>query len=169
MHVIGNEKIKFRVRSDGKIDYLEVELNPTGAASDRFSPLATWKVTMTRSAIREKLRSLAGKIGDIQDFKPSRIGNSGRAIRMQVIGSRGSTEMNGYSFRNALGLRDTLFTITRAENPDGSIASFTFNGRGWGHGVGMCQVGAFGMARAGKSYEEILKTYYQGVAIRKAY
>jgi stage II sporulation protein D len=169
MHVIGNEKVTFRVRSDGKIDFLEVELNPTGASSDRFSPLATWKVTMTRSAVREKLRSLAGKIGEIQDLKPSRIGNSGRAVRMQVIGSRGSTEMNGYSFRNALGLRDTLFTITRAENPDGSIASFTFNGRGWGHGVGMCQVGAFGMARAGKSYEEILKTYYQGVDIRKAY
>jgi stage II sporulation protein D len=169
LHVIGNEKVTFRIGSEGKIDFLEVELNPTGASSDRFSPLATWKVTMTRSAIGEKLRSLASKVGEIQDLKPSRIGNSGRAVKMQIIGSRGSTEINGYSFRNALGLRDTLFTITRAQNPDGSIASFTFNGRGWGHGVGMCQVGAFGMARAGKSYEEILKTYYQGVEIRKAY
>jgi stage II sporulation protein D len=169
LHVIGNEKVMFRTGLDGKIDFLEVELNPTGASSDRFSPLATWKVTMARSAIDEKLHSLAPKVGEIQDLKPSRIGNSGRAVRMQIIGSRGSTEMNGYSFRNALGLRDTLFTITRAQNPDGSVASFTFNGRGWGHGVGMCQVGAFGMARAGKSYEEILKTYYQGVEIRKAY
>lgn len=169
LHVIGNEKVHFRAGADGKIDFLEVELNPTGASSDRFSPLATWKVTMTRSAISEKLRSLAAKVGEVQDLKPSRTGNSGRAVRMQIIGSRGSTEMNGYSFRSALGLRDTLFTITRVQNPDGSIASFTFNGRGWGHGVGMCQVGAFGMARAGKSYEEILKTYYQGVEIRKVY
>jgi len=169
LHVIGNEKVTFRVRSDGKIDFLEVELNPTGASSDRFSPLATWKTTLTRSDVRQKLRSLAGKVGDILDLKPSQIGNSGRAVKMQIIGSRGSAEMNGYSFRNALGLRDTLFTITRTQNPDGSIASFIFNGRGWGHGVGMCQVGAYGMARAGRSYEEILKTYYQGVEIRKAY
>lgn len=169
LHVIGNEKVTFRVRSDGKIDFLEVQLNPTGASSDRFSPLATWKTTLTRSVVRQKLRSLAGKVGDILDLKPSRIGNSGRAVKMQIIGSHGSMEMNGYSFRNALGLRDTLFTITHTQNPDGSIESFTFNGRGWGHGVGMCQVGAYGMARAGRSYEEILKTYYTGVEIRKAY
>jgi stage II sporulation protein D len=68
-----------------------------------------------------------------------------------------------------LGLKDTLYTITRELNPDGTIASFTFHGRGYGHGVGLCQVGAFGMARAGRSYEEILKHYYQGVEIRKAY
>jgi stage II sporulation protein D len=169
VHVIGNEKVAFRAGTNGKIDFLEVELSPTGATSDRFSPVATWKVTMTRAAVREKLRSLASKVGEIQDFKPARIGSSGRAVKMQIIGSNGSTEMNGYSFRNSLGLRDTLFTITRTENPDGSIASFTFNGRGFGHGVGMCQVGAFGMAKAGKNYEEILKTYYQGVEIRKAY
>jgi stage II sporulation protein D len=77
--------------------------------------------------------------------------------------------MNGYKVRSALGLRDTLFKISRAVSADGNIKSFTFHGRGWGHGVGFCQVGAFGMARAGCSDEEILKTYYQGVEIRKAY
>jgi len=50
--------------------------------------------------------------------------------------------MNGYRFRNALGLRDTLFTITREVTPDGRVAEFTFRGRGWGHGVGLCQTGA---------------------------
>jgi len=71
--------------------------------------------------------------------------------------------------RNALGLRDTLFRITRERDPEGLIASFAFHGRGWGHGVGLCQVGAYGMAKAGRSHEEILKTYYQGVTIAKAY
>ena len=75
--------------------------------------------------------------------------------------------LNGYKVRNALNLRDTLFSLTREYNPDGSIATFTFHGRGWGHGVGLCQVGAFGMARAGRSYEEILKTYYQGCKFEK--
>jgi stage II sporulation protein D len=88
---------------------------------------------------------------------------------MQLEGSSGITIMNGYRFRNALGLRDTLFTITREVTPDGRVAEFTFRGRGWGHGVGLCQTGAYGMARAGRSYEEILKTYYQGTELRKAY
>jgi len=41
-----------------------------------------------------------------------------------------------------------------------------FTGRGWGHGVGMCQVGAYGMAAAGRSYQEILAHYYAGTEIR---
>ena len=77
--------------------------------------------------------------------------------------------LNGYKVRGALGLRDTLYTLTRKHNPDGSVASFTFRGRGYGHGIGLCQTGAFGMAKAGKNYEEILKTYYTGVEIKKAY
>lgn len=169
VRIIGNEKLSFHLNAAGAIDFMEIELNPTGAASDRYSPVATWEVTLTRATIGEKLRSLAGNIGEFRDLKPSRIGNSGRAVQIQVAGSRGSALLNGYKVRNALGLKDTLFTILREQSPDGSIASFTFHGRGWGHGVGLCQVGAYGMAKAGRSYEEILKTYYQGVQIRRAY
>ena len=167
--MIGNEKVSFHLANDGRIDFLEVELSSTGASSDRFSPVATWDVTMTKSAIAEKLRPLTSGIGDFQDLKPWKLGTSGRAVQIQIIGSRRSVVLNGYKVRNALGLRDTLFTISRAASADGNIESFTFHGRGWGHGVGLCQVGAFGMARAGRSYEEILKTYYQGVEIRRAY
>jgi peptidoglycan hydrolase-like amidase len=131
--------------------------------------VASWDVTLTRSAVAEKVRNLADNIGQFQDMKPERIGQSGRVTQMRIIGSRRSVVVNGNRLRGALGLRDTLFTITRELNSDGSIASFTFHGRGWGHGVGLCQVGAFGMARAGHSYEEILKTYYPGVEIKKAY
>jgi stage II sporulation protein D len=169
LRIIGNEKIAFHVNASGSIDFLEIELNPTGAASDRYSPEAVWETKITRSTAGEKLRSLTGNIGEFKDLKPYRIGNSGRAVQMQAVGSRSSIVLNGYKVRNALGLKDTLFEITREHNPDGSVAGFIFNGRGWGHGVGLCQVGAFGMARAGHSYEEILKTYYQGVEIRKAY
>lgn len=169
LRLIGNEKLSFHVDALGKIDFIEAELNPTGASSDRYSPVATWDMILTRSAVAEKLRPLAGDIGEFRDLQPARLGNSGRAVQIQVVGSRGSAVLNGYKVRNALGLRDTLFTITRELHPDGSIASFRFHGRGWGHGVGLCQVGAFGMARAGRSYEEILKAYYQGVEIRRAY
>jgi len=169
LRLIGNEKMTFHVSSSGTIDFLQIELNPTGASSDRYSPAATWDTTLTRSAVAEKLRGLAGPAGELRDLKPYRLGNSGRVVQIQVVGSRGSVVLNGYKVRNALGLRDTLFTLKREYDPDGTIASFTFHGRGWGHGVGLCQVGAFGMARAGRSYEEILKTYYQGVQIQKAY
>jgi stage II sporulation protein D len=169
LKIIGNEKLYFHVSPNGRIDFLEVELNPTGASSDRYSPAASWDITITRSDMAEKLRPLAGNIGDLRDIKPARTGNSGRAVQILVVGSRASVTLNGYRVRNALGLRDTLFTLTREHNPDGSVSSFTFHGRGYGHGVGLCQVGAFGMARAGRGYEEILKTYYQGVEIRKAY
>jgi stage II sporulation protein D len=169
LKVIGNEKISFHLSSQGTIDFLEIELSPTGASSDRYSPVATWETTLSRSTIGEKLRGMAGNIGDFRDLKPYRLGNSGRAVQIQVTGSRGSVVLNGYKVRNALSFRDTLFSIDREYNPDGSISTFTFHGRGWGHGVGLCQVGAFGMARAGRGYEEIIKTYYQGVQIRKAY
>jgi stage II sporulation protein D len=169
LKIIGNERLRFHVDQNGSIDFLEIELNPTGASSDRYSPAATWDTTLNRSAMAEKLRSLAAQAGEFKDLKPARLGNSGRAVQIEVTGSRGSVMVNGYKVRNALGLKDTLFTITRDFNPDGSIASFTFHGRGNGHGIGLCQVGAFGMARAGHSYEEILKTYYTGVEIKKAY
>lgn len=169
LKMIGNEKLSFHVNALGVIDFLEAELSPTGASSDRYSPVATWDMILSRTAVAEKLRPLTGNIGEFRDLQPARIGHSGRAVQIQVIGSRGSAVLNGYKVRNALGLRDTLFTVTREHHPDGSIASFRFHGRGWGHGVGLCQVGAYGMARAGRSFEEILKTYYQGVEIRRAY
>jgi stage II sporulation protein D len=167
--ILGNEKLSFYVGPSGTIDFLEIELSPSGASSDRYSPVANWDVTIAKSAVAEKLRNLTGNIGQFKDMEPSRLGNSGRAVRVQVSGSQSSVEINGYKVRNALGLNDTLYTLTRAYNSDGSVASFTFHGRGSGHGIGLCQVGAFGMARAGHNYEEILKTYYQGVEIKKAY
>ena len=169
LRLIGTEKIAFHVSTKGVIDFLEVELSPTGASSDRYSPTATWSVRIERSAVSEKLQSLTGNIGTFKDLEPFRIGNSGRVVQIQAVGSRKSVVLNGYKVRNALGLKDTLFTLTRDFNPDGSISGFTFDGRGYGHGVGLCQTGAVGMARAGRSYEEILNAYYTGVEIRKAY
>jgi stage II sporulation protein D len=169
LRVIGNEKLAFHQAPNGEIDFLEVELSLTGASSDRFSPVATWQVTFTRAVIAEKLRSLAANAGEIRDLKPARLGNSGRVVQLEIIGSRGSVVVNGYRVRGALGLKDTLYTLSRTMADDGSVASFTFDGRGWGHGIGLCQTGAVGMARAGRSAEEILKTYYQGVELRRAY
>ena len=169
MKLIGAEKLAFHLNDKNEIDFMEIELSPSGAASDRLSYAATWKTTLSRSTVAEKLRDLAGDIGNFMDIQPSRLGLSGRAVQIRAVGSRRTADLNGYRVRNALGLRDTLFTLTREFNADGAVTSFTFSGRGYGHGVGLCQTGAYGMAKAGKNYTDILKTYYTGVDIKKAY
>ena len=59
--------------------------------------------------------------------------------------------------------------IDRETSPDGRVARFVFTGKGWGHGVGLCQVGAYGLAQTGATAEAILKHYYTGVSIVRAY
>ncbi len=57
--------------------------------------------------------------------------------------------------------------INRETGPRGEVERFVITGKGWGHGVGLCQVGAFGMAQAGSTFEEILKHYYTGVSLSR--
>ncbi|MDD5562244.1 MAG: SpoIID/LytB domain-containing protein [Thermoanaerobaculaceae bacterium] len=92
-------------------------------------------------------------------------GVSGRALSVSVSGRDGSKEFGGMAFRRALDLPDTLFVVTWVRT--GSAPRARFLGRGWGHGVGMCQNGAYGLARGGAGYVEILKTYYTGVEVTR--
>jgi stage II sporulation protein D len=66
----------------------------------------------------------------------------------------------GFDVRVALQLNENLFTIERIRNADGTVRAFVFAGKGWGHGVGLCQVGSYGMAVRGRTYREILAHYY---------
>ena len=70
------------------------------------------------------------------------------------------------AFRRALDLPDTLFVAMRSGST--SQPAVRFLGRGWGHGVGLCQNGAYGLARGGATYQEILKTYYTGVEVTRS-
>ncbi len=74
--------------------------------------------------------------------------------------------MRGLAVRWTLDLPDTLFTAKRLA-PAGGRPGWLFSGRGWGHGVGLCQVGAYGMAVRGHDYREILQHYYSGVRIER--
>jgi stage II sporulation protein D len=73
-------------------------------------------------------------------------------------------QWSGFGVRRALDLPENLFTMHRMRRADG-VEIVRFIGRGWGHGVGLCQNGAYGLARSGLGFEEILKTYYSGVSI----
>ena len=86
-----------------------------------------------------------------------------------VMGSTQNVTIRGIKIRWALGLRDSLFVIDRIYDSNGNIAAFHFSGKGWGHGVGLCQVGAYGLAMRGMNDQDILKTYYKGVEIVRRY
>ncbi len=96
-------------------------------------------------------------------------GNSRRATDLEVVGTAGTAHVRGGRIRSSLGLREQLFVIEHRYDDEGHVVGFTFLGRGWGHGVGMCQVGAYGLARQGFTYEQILKAYYTGIELTRMY
>jgi stage II sporulation protein D len=102
-------------------------------------------------------------LGAIRKLEVRARGRSGRATRLRVTGERGEIEVNGeLRIRRALGgLKSSLFEVL-AEREGGKIVLL---GAGHGHGVGLCQHGAMGMAKDGKDYTAILAHYYQGAKL----
>ena len=105
----------------------------------------------------------------MRDLVPRRIGVSGRVVELAVRGSAGEVVLKGLRIRGALGLRENLFVIERETDARGAVERFVITGKGWGHGVGLCQVGAFGMAQSGSTFEQILQHYYTGIRLDTAY
>jgi stage II sporulation protein D len=167
--LVGGEPVAFHVSAKGQVDYLEVKPANNGAAADRFSSLTNWTAQMNLGAVQARLgRSVRG-IGAITDLRIAKQGSSRRVIDLEVIGTQGVAHIRGGRIRSALGLKEQLFVIDRIYNEADRVASFIFTGRGWGHGVGMCQFGAYGLAKQGLNVEQILKTYYTGIELTKLY
>jgi stage II sporulation protein D len=108
-------------------------------------------------------------IGEFTDLRVVQRGQSERLISTEIVGSTGRRTVPALRLRTLLGLRDSLFSHDIERNAAGEVVGATFFGRGWGHGVGMCQVGAYGMALAGASHDEILKKYYAGIDLQRVY
>jgi SpoIID/LytB domain protein len=104
-------------------------------------------------------------LGRLLALEPRQRGVSGRIGALAIRGERGTAVVTGdLRIRRLLGgLKSTLFEVTR----DGD--TFVFRGAGFGHGVGMCQLGAIGMATAGKTHRQILAHYYRGAHLHKLY
>ena len=167
--LVGGEPVTFHVAANGRVDYLEVKPAPNGAAADRFSPFTNWTNTLSVGQVQARLARAAGGIGSIVDLHVLARGSSRRVIDLEVVGTNGTAHVRGGRIRSALGLREQLFVIDRQYDDTGRVTGFVFTGRGWGHGVGMCQVGAYGLAKQGWSYEQILKAYYTGIELTKMY
>jgi len=156
------------VLADGKVVYLEGEQTRKGVSADRDSRYYRWEVRMTPGEVSRAVARY-GDVGTVRELTPKRIGVSGRVVELALNGDRGDLLLTGMKVRWGLGLRENLFVIDRETDGKGEVSKFVFTGKGWGHGVGLCQVGAFGMAQAGSSFEQILTHYYTGVGLDKAY
>jgi stage II sporulation protein D len=163
---IGGELVDFRAEGN-TIPMLVFRINFANPAADRFSRLALWQVHKTRAELDAAFKGLA--VGDFTDMRVIERGSSGRPTNTEIIGATARKIVPALRLRTLLGLRDSLFTYDIERNAAGAVVGMMFYGRGWGHGVGMCQVGAYGMALDGATFEEILTKYYKGIELKKLY
>lgn len=137
-----------------------------------------WDAAEIQARVRRNLPGLvplpAAGVGDLVDVELLASSPEGRAERMRVTTSTGTYVVVGNAIRRLFAdadggwLRSTAFLFRPAR--DGRrIASLSLVGGGWGHGVGMCQVGAMGRARAGQDYRSILTAYYTGAEVATFY
>lgn len=127
-----------------------------------------WTLWVSREEIESRLK-LTEKIGRIISLSVVERSISGRAVKVLIKGTNGEKLIKGDSIRSLGGLRSNLFVVQPKLGADGLPEQFVFIGGGWGHGVGMAQSGAAGMAAAGYSYGDILAHYYQGTELTKKY
>jgi stage II sporulation protein D len=153
------------VERDGRIVYLEAEQEPHGAAADAAPRHYNWEVRLTPADVARRIARY-GTVGRVEDIVPKRLGVSGRVVELGVVGSEGEIDLRGQRVRLGLGLRENLFVVDRERDPRGEVSRFVITGKGWGHGVGLCQLGAFAMAQTGSTFDAILKHYYTGIALR---
>ena len=134
-----------------------------------------WHVTITqqklKALIAEKLKM---DFGDILDMKAIERGRSGRISKLQIIGT-GRTFTIGKELEIRRALSDThlyssAFVVDKEDvDAEGVPQSFRLTGAGWGHGVGLCQIGAAMMGEQGFDYSQILLHYYRNAEIKKIY
>lgn len=133
-----------------------------------------WKVRYTQAELAELIRTnTKTDYGDILDLIPVQRGTSGRICKLKIVGSLKTftigKEMEIRRILSESHLFSSAFVIDKGAIKDGIPQDFLFSGAGWGHGVGLCQIGAAVMGEKGYTYEEILLHYYKGADIRKFY
>jgi stage II sporulation protein D len=167
--LVGGESVIYHLAANGFVDYLEVKPAQNGAAADRFSPFSNWTRQLTPGQVQARLARYARGIGPLVDLRVTARGSSHRVTDLELVGTNDTAHIRGGRIRSALGFKEQLFVIDREYDENGRVSQFIFTGRGWGHGVGMCQVGAYGLAKQGWTYEQILKAYYTGIELTKMY
>lgn len=166
--LVGGEEVRYQTDASGAVWYLEVVPTTTPTVAENASPFTNWRETLSAGAVQQRLSRYVRGIGTLYDVNVKTRGYSRRATEIEIIGSNGTKTLKGGRIRSALRLREQLFVIDKRYSGD-RVTSYTFTGRGWGHGVGMCQYGAFGLAKMGVKFDDIVRHYYTGVEVTKAY
>lgn len=127
-----------------------------------------WKVEVSASLIEDNLIKLYDTdIGRIEDLQPLKYGPSGRIVELKVVGSRNSViigkELSIRKLLSETHLYSSAFKINKM------AGGFMLHGKGWGHGVGLCQIGAAVMAVEGYTCEQILAHYFPGTTLSQLY
>jgi stage II sporulation protein D len=141
-------------------------LRQVKSSFDKDSSHFSWILNMSPQSVEAALKDAGYPIADIQNIIPIYTTNSGRVIKVMMHYAGGKLEMSGEDLRKAIGydkLKSTMFSVEMING------SFVFNGKGHGHGVGLSQWGAKGMAEKGYTYTEILEHFYSGTSIERIY
>ncbi|MEJ2185889.1 MAG: SpoIID/LytB domain-containing protein [Gemmatimonadota bacterium] len=157
-------------REDGNGAYCDI--------SNRFDWTETWTGAQLLQDVRVGLRlhdgARANAVSQIRSVAIQGRTTSGRVRTLRIDTDAGTFDVHGDSVRWVLRpepariLNSALFDLD-VTRKNGVVVALTARGHGWGHGVGMCQMGAIGRARAGQSYREILRHYYRGTQIVQLY
>ncbi|NNE66183.1 MAG: SpoIID/LytB domain-containing protein [Pyrinomonadaceae bacterium] len=167
--LVGGEKVRYKLDSVGKVNYLEIEPTEKTTVAERMSPFTTWRKSLSNAQIRSRLSRYVKGMGQLIDIKVKSRGFSRRATELEITSTRGVHSLKGGKIRSALRLREQLFVMDKRYGSNGRVSRISFTGRGWGHGIGMCQYGAYGLAKMGVKYDRILRHYYTDIDLVKAY
>ena len=134
-----------------------------------------WEVTYTQKEISKLVKERSGMdYGNIVDLQPIARGTSGRLYKLKIVGTNKTLTIGKeLEIRRTLSpshLYSSAFVVEKGENDaNGLPSTFTLKGAGWGHGVGLCQIGAAVMGAKGYNYKEILLHYFVDAEIKELY
>jgi len=167
--LIGGERAIYHLNAAGQADFLEATVSEHAPSSDTSSAVAPWLEHVAIEELQRRLTRARVKVGRPAQIEPVSFSASRRIIEVEVKGDEGRARLGRSQIRTALGLKEHLFKIDRETDGHGTLIAFVFSGKGLGHGVGMCQSGAYRMAKAGSSYTAILQKYYTGIKVQDMY
>jgi len=159
----------------GKVPYLQSVVDAPSSNATPYcsiSPYFRWDVFLSPKDIGRNAASF-GIQGQVINLVPVKVDENGRVQVLEIQTTKGEWKVEGFPIREVLRqpngklLNSTWFTVQKVLK-DGSVY-FELSGKGEGHGVGLCQWGAVGMALTGKSYQDILTHYYPGTHFAKLY
>lgn len=130
-----------------------------------------WSKRFTASELARLIEPAYPGLGALTDLIVESRGPGGRVVNLRLVGERGmATAVRELPIRRLFGnLNSGAFVLEIERSAAGTLAAVTFRGGGWGHGVGMCQLGAIGRAEAGQSYRQILAHYFNGAQVKTLY